>query len=334
MINPQQEIILVTGGSGLLGGELIETLLADGKRVRAIYHTTPIHLPKNNNLELFRSGLLDTVSLEEAMEGVSKVYHCAGMVSFNPKKVDELFAVNIQGTANVVNAALEAGVKKLLYVSSIAALGRIREGVLVNESMNWSEETSNSNYGKSKYFAELEVWRGIAEGLPAVIVNPSLILGAGDWNKGSSGIFKSAYNEFPWYSEGISGFVYVKDVVNAMILLMESEILAERFILNATNSPYREVFNLMAKAFDKKAPTRRVTPLLASLVWRWEALKGFLTGKEPLLTKETAKTAQAKVYFDNSKFLKAFPDFAYTPLEQAINESAKKLQKIHVPGIT
>jgi dihydroflavonol-4-reductase len=208
-------------------------------------------------------------------------------------------------------------------------LGRIRENETITEEMMWTEESSNSLYGKSKYLGEMEVWRGIGEGLEAVIVNPSLILGGGDWSKGSSEIFRSVYNEFPWYSEGVTGVVDVKDVARAMILLMNSEINKERFIISAWNLSYKEIFTAIAGCFGKREPGKRVTPFLASVVWRWEAVKSVFTGKPPLVTKETARTALAKVYFDNSKFLKAMPGFAFTPINQTIKKTCATLKQIN-----
>ena len=320
-------MILVTGGAGLLGKELITQLLLQGKPVRAIYNNTTLADFHNANLEQIQCNILDVVGLEEAMTGVEYVYHCAAIVSFNPKRRQEMFKINIEGTANVVNAALDAGIKKMVYVSSVAALGRIRKNELINETMNWTEETSNSAYGQSKYFAEMQVWRGIAEGLDAVMVNPVIILGAGDWNSGSSQLFKTAYDEFPWYTDGSTGFVDVCDVVKAMIELMNSNISAERFIISAENRRYADVFNLMAKAFGKKPPHKKVTPLLAKIVWRLEAIKSFFTGKDPLLTKETAATAMTKANFDNSKLKKFLPDFNYRKIEDSIADTCKVLQQ-------
>jgi nucleoside-diphosphate-sugar epimerase len=271
--------------------------------------------------------ILDVVGLEEAIKGTEQVYHCAAIISFNPRRKAEMFKINIEGTANVVNAALDAGVKKMVYVSSVAALGRIRENEPINESMNWTEETSNSAYGQSKYLAEMQVWRGIGEGLNAVIVNPVIILGSGDWSGGSSQIFKTVYDEFPWYTNGSTGFVDVRDVVKAMIELMNSDIIAERFIISAENRTYAEVFNLIAKAFGKKPPHKKVTPLLAKIVWRLEAIKSFFTGKEPLLTKETAATAMTKANFDNSKLKKFLPGFTYRKIEDSIADTCKVLQQ-------
>ncbi len=322
-------MILVTGATGLVGSHLLKQLVANGQKVRALYRSSVPSIEGTEGVDWVRGDILDVISLEEAMVGVKQVYHCAAMVSFNPKKKALLHHTNVEGTANVVNACLNEGIDKLLFVSSVAALGRIREDKPINETMNWSEETSNSEYGKSKYFAEVEVWRGIGEGLNAVIVNPVIILGAGDWTAGSSGLFKSAYDEFPWYTEGTGGFVDVMDVVKAMMLLMNSNVSAERFILSGENLSYREVFTQMAKNFGKKPPHKRVTPLLASVVWRMEAVKALFTGKDPLLTKETARTAAAKVQFDNQKLKLFFLNFQYTPIHVSLQRICKELVKKH-----
>lgn len=309
--------ILVTGGAGLVGNELIKQLLNAGEEVKAIYHSAPISI-SHPSLEIVQYDILDVVAMEEVMEGVSQVYHSAALVSYDPKDRQKLLKINIEGTANIVNTCINTGVKKLVHVSSVAALGRIRNEEMVTEKMDWTEETNNSIYGKSKYYGEMEVWRGIGEGLKAVIVNPSLILGGDNWEDGSSAIFKNAYNEFPWYTNGVSGFVDVRDVARAMRLLMNSEITAQRFILNGDNLSYKEIFSTIAECFGKKPPSKKVTPFLAELIWRLEDIKSRLTGKKHLLTKETARTAQAKVYFDNSKILKALPEFHFTKIKDTI----------------
>ena len=325
-----QKKILVTGAAGLVGAEVVKQLLAAGEKVKAIYHSTPLSF-SHPDLEIAQCDILDVVALEEVMQGITHVYHCAAIVSFNPKERRQLLKINIEGTANVVNACIDAEVKKIVHVSSVSALGRMRKGETVTEEMNWTEETSNSIYGKSKYLGELEVWRGIGEGLQAVIVNPTLILGGNDWEKGSSAIFKSAYNEFKWYTEGVSGFVDVRDVARAMILLMNSKITSQRFILNGENLSYREIFSSIATCFGKKPPRKKVTPFLAEMVWRSEAVKTMFTGKKHLLTKESARTAQAKVYFDNSKILKALPQFQFTKMKETIEYTCATLkEKYHL----
>lgn len=328
----KQPLIFVTGATGLVGKELIIQLLTKGYYVKAIYRTAfPSDLGKDlpGKLEWVQGDILDITSLEDALIDVTHVYHCAAIVSFHPRNRQQMFSINIEGTKNVVNACINAGIQKLLFVSSVAALGRIRENEAIVESMQWSPETSNSAYGQTKYLSELEVWRGISEGLSAVIVNPVIILGPGNWEKGSSGIFKSAYNEFPWFTEGMSGFVYVADVVKAMILLMESEIEGEKFIISAENLHYKDVFSKIALAFGKKPPHKKVQPWMAAIVWRIEMIKSFFTGKEPLLTKETAQTAQAVVRFDNCKLLKRLPEFKYTPIDEAIQLTCRQLKKEH-----
>ena len=318
-------MILVTGGAGLLGNTLIEMLLQKGENVRATYNSTPLALNTFTNFETVKCDILDVYALEDALQDVTEIYHCAGLVSFNPKDEKKLYSINVEGTANVVNAALNAGTRKFVHVSSVAALGRIRPGEMIDETMLWTEDTSNSKYGHSKYLGEMEVWRGVAEGLNAVIINPSIILGAGNWNEGSTKIFKSVYDEFPWYTEGISGFVDVKDVAIAMIQLMESNITAEKFIISAENISYRDLFTMMAKAFGKKAPSKKVTPFIAALTWRMENIKSMFMGTSPLLTRETANTALTKVEYDNRKLITQLSGFKYRNMQDTITNTCNKL---------
>ncbi len=311
----------------MLGSELIRQLIMHGKYVTAIYNNTSLDDLSFTQLEKVKCDILDVTALEEVMEGVEELYHCAGKVSFMPRDTHQIFKVNVEGTANIVNAALNAGVKKMLHVSSVAALGRIRQDELINETMQWTEETSNSRYGQSKYMGEMEVWRGIAEGLNAVIVNPSLVIGSGNWHESSTAIFKSVYNEIPWYTDGMTGVVDVKDVANAMIMLMASDINSERFIISAENIGFLDLFKMIAKEFNRKIPSKKVTPLLAAIVWRLEAIKSKFTGVSPLITKETARTAMAKVRFDNSKLKRSLPAFQYTSLENTIRTTCSALQQ-------
>lgn len=320
-------MILITGGSGLLGNALIELLLAKGETVKAIYHSSPLQLLSSPRFISVKCDILDVYELSDAMKGVTEVYHCAGLVSFLPGNEKKLYQINAEGTANVVNAALEAGVRKLVHVSSVAALGRIRPGELINEKMQWTPETSNSKYGFSKYMGEMEVWRSVAEGLNAVVINPVIILGPGDWNEGSTKIFKSVYDGFPWYSEGTTGFVDVRDVAEAMIQLMQSDISGERFIISAENTSYHQVFNMIANAFGKKSPSNKITPFLAALAWRLAAIKSIFTNAAPFITRETAATSLAEVKFDNGKLLKSLPEFRYRSLQQTITETCNALQQ-------
>lgn len=328
--NLKSQMILVTGGSGLIGSYLLKDLVKQDQPVRALYRNRFPEIlteAEKQKIEWIQCDILDVFELEKAFTGVDEVYHVAGLVSFNPADKKDLLKINVEGTANIVNAALAAGIKKMVYVSSVSAMGRKRHGEVITENMQWTPETSNSIYGQSKYFAEVEVWRGISEGLNAVMVNPAIVLGYGEWNSGSASIFKNAYEEFPWYTTGIGGFVDVRDVIKAMTGLMKSDVSAERFIMSADNWKYHDVFLTAAKYFGKKAPSKKVTPFLAAVAWRWERLKSAFTGKDPLLTKETAATAQTEVFFDNSKLKKFLPGFEYTPLEETIRWSCEAFKK-------
>lgn len=213
--------VLITGATGLVGGHLLQSFVQKNIPVRAIYHHTKPQL-ESENIEWVQADILDILSVEEVLDGMQQVYHCAALVSYDPKDKYALYKSNVEGTANIVNAAINSTVEKLVHVSSVSSLGRLRENELVNETMEWTKETSNSEYGRTKYLAEMEVWRGIGEGLNAAIVNPSLILGAGNWSAGSTAIFKKAYSEFPWYTAGATGVVDVLDLVDAMQLIMNS----------------------------------------------------------------------------------------------------------------
>lgn len=318
--------ILVTGASGLLGQSLLEQLSTLSIPVIAVTHQNTLE-KVYDHIDIVTGDILDVGFVEEVMVGITQVYHCAGMVSFAPADVQQLYKLNVEGTANVVNAAIAAGVKKMVHVSSVAAIGRLRHNQLVTETMQWSQTTSNSKYGHSKYLGEMEVWRAHAEGLDVVIVNPVIILGAGNWNSGSTKIFKSVYDEFPWYTTGVTGFVDAADVAKAMLMLMGSNISGERFIISAENVSYESVLKQIAKAFGKKQPFKKVTHFLAQVIWRLEAVKSFFTGTKPLITEETTATALAIVHFDNSKLLAALPQFSYQPLAKSIITICGQLQQ-------
>jgi nucleoside-diphosphate-sugar epimerase len=320
-------MILVTGGTGLLGTHLILHLHALGLRPRALYRS---HIPDvvKDKAEWVTGDILDVVALEAAMDGIKQVYHVAGFVSFNPKHKATMHKINVEGTANVVNACLDAMVDKLVHVSSVAALGRIRVEGPINEHMSWTEETSNSEYGRTKFLAEMEVWRGISEGLNAAMVNPVIIIGEhGDWTKGSMNIFRNIYKGFKWFTTGSTGFVDADDVAKAMVLLMDSNVSAERFVISAENLPYKSLFDMIADAFDVKRPYTMVTPLISAIVWRLEKIKSLITGSDPLITKETAKTGMTAATFDNTKWLKAFPSFSYNPLQESVQRICKVLKQ-------
>jgi dihydroflavonol-4-reductase len=250
-------MILITGASGFLGQHLLQHLSAQNKEIRALYHRTqpPAHLKNMAGVEWMCCDLLDIYEVEQAMQGVEEVYHCAGMVSFQPAHREAMLHFNPESTANLVNEALVQGIRKMVHVSSVAALGRTGDQKKeITEDAQWGESKYNSAYALSKYLAEMEVWRGIGEGLNACIINPGIILGEGSWDKGSTQLMKVVHKEFPFYTNGVTSWVDVQDVVKASVMLMESDVEAERFIISAGNYAYREIFTRMAKALDKNLP--------------------------------------------------------------------------------
>lgn len=322
-------MILVTGASGFLGSHLVKYLSAKGQPVRALYnkHAPSEELKSLPNISWARYDLLDIYEVEEMMKGITEVYHCAAIVSFNPDKADDILHFNAESTANIVNQALQQGIRKMVHVSSVAAIGRTKAKREITEEEEWEESKYNSIYGKSKYAAELEVWRGIGEGLNAAIINPTIILGAGNWDEGSAGLMKMVYNEFPFYTTGITGWVDVEDVVRIMYMLMQSDVSAERFILSSGNEAYKDVFTMMAKELGKKPPHIKASPLLTGLIWRWFTLLRIMGRKKNLITKETAANAQNVSLYNNTKLTGYFPNFTYTPLSATIQRMAQSFKK-------
>ncbi len=321
-------MVLVTGGTGFLGAYILQELIQKGYKVRAIRRSSklPAFIAKDilDKVDWVDGDVLDVVSLQDAMEGVDTVIHSAAVVSFAKKDREQMYQVNVEGTANVVNMALEKNVRRLVHISSVAALGRTADGGHVNEEKKWENSKVNTHYSISKFKAELHVWRGMSEGLEAVILNPSTILGYGDWHSSSCAIFRQVHDGFKWYTAGINGFVGVEDVARAAVLLMASDINEQRYIINGDNWPFRRLQQTIADGFGKKGPTKEATPFLLGLAWRMEKIKSAFTRKKPLLTKDSAKVALSQTYFDNDKILKALPGFSFTPLDQAIKNACNK----------
>ncbi|HZJ60439.1 MAG TPA: NAD-dependent epimerase/dehydratase family protein [Chitinophagaceae bacterium] len=321
-------MVLVTGGTGFLGSYIIKELVERNYPVRAIRRSRkiPFYIPGRifEKVQWVEGDILDPVSLEEAMINIDAVIHSAAIISFHKADKKKMYHVNVQGTANVVNAAIEKNISRLVHISSVAALGRSKSGGHINEEREWQQSNINTHYAISKYKAEMEVWRGIGEGLSAVIINPSTVLGYGDWDTSSCRIFKTVYNEFPWYSTGINGFVDIEDVARTTVLLMQSDIREQRFIANGDNWSFQQLLNTIADGFGKKHPHRRATPFVGSLAWRMEKFKTLFSGEMPLLTRESAKVAHSHTFFENDKLLKAFPQFSFTPLQESIQKTCKK----------
>ena len=327
----------VTGGTGLVGAHLLYKLAAKGEQIKALkrknsstdfvkkvfswYSDNPEQL--FSKIQWIEGNLLDIFSLENLIQDTNILYHTAAVVSFEKKDRELLLKTNIEGTANLINVLLDHKETKLCYVSSTGALGRSSDKEKpITEKTHFSSSVNPSVYSVSKYESEREVWRGIEEGLNAVIVNPSIILGPGNWNKGSAKLFETVYNGLFFYTAGSNGFVYVNDLTEIMILLAESNISGQQFIVNAENISYENLFKWIATALKVKPPNKKAGKILSELSWRVLELRRIITGKTSSITRETTNTAQQTYYYNNQKLLK-YIDFQYTPIIKAIEQTAE-----------
>ncbi len=324
-------MIFVTGGTGLIGSQLLFDIVKSGKRVRALKRPgSSLHIPRRlfssqeefDRIEWVDGDVNDLFSLEESIKGVEAIYHSAAYISFNGKDRMKMFRVNVEGTANMVNLALKFGVKRFCHVSSTSALGRTSGETLVDEECWWKQSKENSNYGITKYSAEREVWRAMEEGLSAFIINPSIVIGPGNWRNGSTQMFSQVWKGLSFYSEGSTGFVDVRDVSKSALMLMEKGVENMRFIISSENVSYRKVFDLIAENLGKKKATIRVTPLMAGIGWRAESLLGLFTGKNPLVTKETARSAMSHWIYSNEKIKKEI-GIEFISIEKSVRDSCE-----------
>lgn len=316
-ISSNKPLVLVTGATGMLGNAILHKLLEKNiYQLRATFRTDH---PETTSVEWVSCDLLDIEETENAVKNVDFIIHAAAMISYAKKDNASLIRNNINSTANLINAALSTKrIQKFLHISSVAAIGGDPKE-LITEKFVWNEKAHHSAYAISKFGAEMEVWRGAAEDLNISIFNPSIILGCGDWHKGSSAIFKSLYDGLKWYSMGEHGYVDVWDVADYVCNSIENKATdGQRIILNGVNISYQELFNKISRGFQKPAPTKKVTPLLAAVVWRVKAIKSLLTGKSSMITKESAQIALEKIRYDNSKSLQIDSHFKYHKIDDTI----------------
>jgi dihydroflavonol-4-reductase len=320
-------MILVTGATGFLGTELIQQLTAQNLKIRALKRSTstiPNLLKDNLLVDWVEADINDLEDLADAFEGVAQVYHCAAFVSFDPADKAKLLKINIEGTSNVVNLCISYNAR-LVHVSSIAALGDAKKGAQITEKDFWEYNANVHSYAISKYEGEMEVWRGIAEGLDAVIVNPAVIIGRNAGYNGSGAIFKLVKDGLKFYTDGATGIVDVEDVAKAMILLMNSEISEERYTLSADNLHYKDFFAQIANGFGIQAPNIAAKPWMLGIAWRAAKFASFFTRKAPSLTKDAAKSSFNLSYYSNEKIKNAI-DFDFKPLEKSILEVCQSLK--------
>ena len=322
-------MILITGGTGFLGKYIVQELLAEGHELRLLVRNPAERkLPSWHNLvEIVEGDICDVLSLEKALAGISQVVHCAALVSFWRRDKERLMKVNVDGTANVVNACLENGIEKLLHVSSIAAMGQTTDGSLITEETPWVESKTWSGYKRSKYRSELEVYRGIAEGLNAVTVNPAVILGADDnWEDGTAKMFSIIDRGLRFYNPGSSGFVGARDVAIACRILIENHVEAgERYILSAENYTFQDLFKIIADALDKKAPYIELPALPTLWVGRISEWISYLTNKPPIISLESMRSGLLSRGYDGSKITSL--GLEYTPIKTVVKETAKTFRE-------
>lgn len=317
-------MILITGATGFTGSYVLRYLVQHGHAVRAIHRSTSdFTLVKSirDRVEWVEVDLLDVPALEKAMADVTHVYHTAAMVSFRPRDNRQMMQVNVEGTANVVNLALNFGIEKLLHVSSVAALGKTSRSATLDERTIWQRSKYNSPYAVSKFRAEREVWRAIAEGLNAVILNPSIILGGGFWHEGTGRMFSRVAEGLRFFPMGGTSLIDVRDVARIAIQLMESDIRGERFVATQSFWTYKDLLNEIAKALEAKPPSIAAKPWLTNILWRLEEFRAQLTGGKPTVTRHIARGMQSAYRFKTDKLRKILnPNLI--PIEQTIRETA------------
>ncbi|MCH7658170.1 MAG: NAD-dependent epimerase/dehydratase family protein [Bacteroidetes bacterium] len=329
-------MILVTGATGLVGSHLLYELLSKGEKVKALkrqssdtnrvlktlgYYTGE---PENlfSGIEWINGDVTDRESLDPAFLDVDKVYHAAGMISMDPADRAEMARINIEGTANIVNLCVEKKIRKLCHVSSVAAFGHRVPPVVVDENVSWKAGTHKLTYRVTKFNAEMEVWRGMAEGLEAVIVNPSIIIGPGDWRKGSPAMFDRVAKGLKFYTHGVTGYVDVRDVAKAMILLMESSEKEEHFILNSENLSFQELFEMIAIELNKPVPSIAATRFMTGLAWRLDYARKKLLGGTSLITREAVASAHKETLYSNEKVRKAL-GIDFIPIRESVMNTVR-----------
>ncbi len=334
-------MILVTGGTGLVGSHLLLKLVQSGHKPRATFRTKDklavtkkvfLYYAENHEtlfetIEWVECDIIDTVAVEQVFENVTHVYHAAALISFEPSDYKNLFKINVEGTANIVNQCIISKVQKLCYVSSIAAIGASIGNEPIKESNEWNDALSYG-YALSKHKAEMEVWRGSQEGVPVVIVNPGVILGPGFWKTGSGRFFLAAHKEPNYYLPSGTGIVTIGDVVTAMLRLMtHSTIKNERFILVNQNWSYKKLAETIATGLQTNKPQKELKLWMLSILWKLDWLRSKITGSRRKLSKTTVKIFHHTAVYDNSKIQSHLNDFQFEDLEEKVLKYAAMFLK-------
>lgn len=311
--------ILITGINGLLGSYLAKTFAPIAEIHGLVRENSNLKLlgAMADKITLHKGDVMDYASLEAAFEDKDLIIHAAGLVSFEDRDKDKLFKINVEGTANVVNAMLDLGIQKLIHVSSVAALGRSPEAKVIDENHKWSDSQLNTAYAESKYLGELEVWRGVQEGLQAIVVNPSVLLGKISDNRSSTSIYQYVLEEKSYYPKGSINYLDVRDAAQLIYQLFEQQVWGERYILSKESISYQRFFEKMAGKFGKKVPNKKVTPTLLEIAL-WAGKIGKILGlTSSPINRQTAMLSQLNVHMANEK-IQQLLDFSYTSLEDTL----------------
>jgi nucleoside-diphosphate-sugar epimerase len=320
-------MILVTGATGIVGHFVALTLVTTGHKIRALKRadSNTKRLDRwQNSIEWVDSDLLDLLSLEKAFKGIDRVIHCAAKVSFHQEDKAEMIEVNVIGTANMVNLSLAYGIEKFIHVSSVAAFGRKSEIEEIDENIKWEASENNSNYAESKYLGELEGLRAQEEGLDSVIVNPSIVLGPGDWNSSSMQLFKYVKEERYFYPKGEMNYVDVRDVANIIEVLLFSDICKEKYILNSGKAYYKDVFQLIASNMKKRPPKIEVSYALLTFAYVMDSIKSRLLGIKSIITKESIRMSKMSFFYSNKKIISTL-NYKFKTLEESITWTCEEI---------
>jgi len=314
-------MIGITGANGLVGSFIAKKMMDERLPVAAIIRATSSLDSLNGYTEKIirrEADVLDVPALIESLQGVDTVIHTAALVSFNPQRTKRIFDVNVEGTKNVVNACLTLGIPRLIHISSVTALGRVKGGHTIDEESKWVPSLLNSDYAESKYLAELEIYRGMEEGLDVALVNPSVVLAPTDWKKSSAQLFRYAWEENSFYTDGSLNYVDVRDVAEIVFRIYSSNPRGQKFIASAGVISYKDFFDRVGKRFNKKPPSVKVSRAAARLVATFEEIRSWLTGTEPMITRHTARMANETFHYNNQKAID-FLKMDFHPLEETLD---------------
>jgi nucleoside-diphosphate-sugar epimerase len=312
----------LTGANGFVGSYLAKELLSRGHQVKALRRpSSDMSMVSGLDIEWVEGDLSDPQGLVGHLRGSEAIVHAAAMVSFSPSDSFELYQSNVLGTENMVNAALELKIEPFGFVSSVAALGR-GESQNLDENSKWVDSSENSFYAQTKFKAELEVWRGAAEGLRVSIVNPSIVLGRGDFSRSSLKLLDYVRKGNRFYTQGFINYVDVRDVASALVGMMEQNLGSRRYVLNAGTTEYKVFFEQVAQRLGVKAPDKRLSPFMAEIGWRLAGWYAFFTGSKPLITKETARSSMHRFTYSAKKICSE-TGFEFRQLEQTLDWCCK-----------